>query len=134
MTWNPNGTPIEMRACHDDLDDIRQMKHKYATFTVLTPLPGTQLYAEREQELLSRKPELFDMVHALLPTKLPLQDFYAECAKLWTNAVPFYRLLPTLARFGIHGMWQRIRLFGAFLAKARTAHLDYASDATESES
>lgn len=109
---------------------VRRMKHKYATFTVLTPLPGTQLYAERAHELLSRKPELFDMVHALLPTKLPLKDFYAEYAKLWTNAVPFYRVLPTLARFGIHGMLQRIRLFGAFLKRAKAAHLDYSSDLT----
>jgi radical SAM superfamily enzyme YgiQ (UPF0313 family) len=107
---------------------VRRMKHKYATFTVLTPLPGTQLYAEREQELLSRKPELFDMVHALLPTMLPLKDFYAEYAKLWANAVPFYRVLPTLARFGIHGMLQRIHLFSAFLKRAKTAHMDYSSD------
>lgn len=113
------------------LSYVRKMKHKYATFTVLTPLPGTQLYAERKQELLSRKPELFDMVHALLPTRLPLQDFYAEYAKLWTNAVPFYRILPTLTRFGIHGMLQRIRLFGVFLERARMAHMDYSSDVTE---
>jgi len=104
---------------------VRQMKHKYATFTVLTPLPGTQLYAERESELLSRQPELFDMVHALLPTRLPLKEFYAEYAKLWTRAVPLYRMLPTLARFGAHGMLQRIRLFGVFLKKVHSAHLDY---------
>jgi radical SAM superfamily enzyme YgiQ (UPF0313 family) len=114
---------------HEDfrnlLSYVRRMKHKYATFTVLTPLPGTQLYAQRERELLSRKPELFDMVHALLPTKLPLQEFYAEYAKLWTRAVPFYRVVPTLARFGMRGMLQRIRLFGKFLQKSRTAHLDY---------
>jgi radical SAM superfamily enzyme YgiQ (UPF0313 family) len=113
------------------LSYVRRMKHKYATFTVLTPLPGTQIYAERQHELLSRKPELFDMVHALLPTTLPLQDFYAEYAKLWTSAVPFYRVLPTLARFGIHGMLQRIRLFGTFLKRAKTAHLDYSSDVAE---
>lgn len=107
------------------LDYVRRMKHKYATFTVLTPLPGTQLHGEREHELLSRKPELFDMVHALLPTKLPLKDFYAEYAKLWTNAVPFYRVVPTLARFGLHGILQRIRLFGTFLKRIKAAHLDY---------
>jgi len=104
---------------------VRQMKHKYATFTVLTPLPGTQLHAQREQELLSRKPELYDMVHALLPTTLPLTEFYAEYARLWTKAVPFYRIIPTLARFGAQGILQRIRLFGKFLQKVRTAHLDY---------
>ncbi|MDP1613241.1 MAG: radical SAM protein [Sulfuritalea sp.] len=107
------------------LGHVRRMKHKYATFTVLTPLPGTRLYAQREGELLSRKPELFDMVHALLPTNLPLPEFYAEYARLWTRAVPFHRLLPTLARFGTWGMLQRIRLFGLFLKKVRAAHLDY---------
>lgn len=104
---------------------VRRLKHKYATFTVLTPLPGTLLYAEREQELLSRKPELYDMVHALLPTTLPLPEFYEEYARLWTKAVPFHRMIPTLARFGPRGMLQRIRLFGKFLKKIRAAHLDY---------
>ena len=108
---------------------VRRMKHKYATFTVLTPLPGTQLHAEREKDLLSHKPELFDMVHALLPTRLPLKDFYAEYARLWTRAVPFYRVLPTLTRFGLHGMLQRVRLFGTFLKRAKMAYLDYTSDA-----
>jgi radical SAM superfamily enzyme YgiQ (UPF0313 family) len=113
------------------LSYVRRMRHKYATFTVLTPLPGTQLYNEREQELLSHKPELFDMVHALLPTKLPLPDFYAEYAKLWANAVPFHRVLPTLLRFGTHGMLQRMRLFSTFLTRVRGAHFDYQSNASE---
>lgn len=104
---------------------VRRLKHKYATFTVLTPLPGTQLYAEREGELLSRKPEMYDMVHALLPTTLPLHEFYTEYTRLWTRAVPFYRILPTLARFGAQGMLQRLRLFGVVMKKMRTAHLDY---------
>lgn len=104
---------------------VRRLKHRYATFTVMTPLPGTRLHAEREQELLSRKPELYDMIHALLPTSLPLPDFYEELAQLWTKAVPFYRVLPTLARFGPHGLLQRLSLFGAFLKRIRSAHLDY---------
>jgi hypothetical protein len=71
------------------------------------------------------------MVHALLPTKLPLKEFYAEYANLWTKAVPFHRVVPALARFGIHGMLLRIRLFGRFLQKVRTAHLDYSGDVKE---
>jgi radical SAM superfamily enzyme YgiQ (UPF0313 family) len=113
---------------------VRRMKHTYATFTVLTPLPGTQLYAQRRQELLSHQPELFDMVHALLPTKLPLRDFYAEYARLWMRAVPLYRVLPTLTRFGLHGMLQRMRLLGAFLKKAKAGYLDYAPRMTTTTS
>lgn len=104
---------------------VRKMKHKYATFTVLTPLPGTQLYALREKDLLSRKPELFDMIHALFPTTLPLKEFYKELANLWTKAVPLYRVLPTLFRFGFHGMLIRIKIFRRVLEKCKVLHLDY---------
>ena len=108
------------------VDHVRRLKHKYATFTILTPLPGTRLYADSAPRLLSRKPELYDMLHALLPTTLPLEEFYAEYAKLWTQAVPLYRSLPTLLRFGVHGIGLRMRLFGEFLSRLRRAHLDYA--------
>ncbi|MBT0665009.1 cobalamin-dependent protein [Geobacter pelophilus] len=104
---------------------VRRLRLKYATFTVMTPLPGTALHKEREQEILSRKPELYDMLHALLPTTLPLEEFYRELANLYTNAVPFYRVLPALYRFGMHGLLLRIRLFGRILAKIKAGHLDY---------
>ncbi len=104
---------------------VRKMKHKYISFTVLTPLPGTELYPAREQELLSRKPELYDMLHALFPTTLPMEEFYKEVANLWTKSVPLYRVLPTLFRFGLHGMFVRIRLFNRVLAKSKLLHLDY---------
>ncbi|MGD9950374.1 MAG: radical SAM protein [Desulfobulbus sp.] len=103
----------------------RKMKHTYATFTVLTPLPGTQLYATRQQELLSRKPELYDMLHALFPTTLPIQEFYKELANLWTKAIPLHRVLPTLFRFGLHGMLIRIKIFRRVLDKCKVLHLDY---------
>ena len=107
------------------LAHARRLKHKYATFTVMTPLPGTELHAARKKELLSQKPELYDMIHALLPTTLPLPEFYQELANLWVKAVPLYRVIPTLARFGPRGMLLRIKLLGRFLDKARAAHLDY---------
>jgi len=107
------------------LSYVRKMKHKYATFTVMTPLPGTDLYDQRQHELLSRKPELYDMLHTLLPTALPLQEFYREFANLWIKAVPLYRLLPTLFRFGLHGMLTRVKIFSRVLEKFKLMHLDY---------
>jgi radical SAM superfamily enzyme YgiQ (UPF0313 family) len=104
---------------------VRSLRHQYATFTVMTPLPGTELHAAREGELLSRRPELYDMLHALLPTTLPLPEFYGEMATLYSKAVPWHRALPALLRFGIHNMWLRIRLFGTFLQRVRSFHLDY---------
>ena len=107
------------------LAHVRKMKHKYATFTVMTPLPGTELHAARENELLSGKPELYDMLHPLLPTTLPMQEFYREFGKLYTNAVPLYRALPTLLRFGAGGMLLRLKMLGRFLEKLKAMHLDY---------
>jgi hopanoid C-3 methylase len=104
---------------------VRKMKHKYLIFTVLTPVPGTELHDARKNELLSLKPELYDMVHTLLPTTLPLQEFYKEFANLYSNAVPLYRYVPTVFRFGLHGMLLRIKLFSRVLKKFKLMHLDY---------
>lgn len=104
---------------------VRDLKLRYATFTVMTPLPGTELHAAVRDRLLSAKPELYDMLHALVPTRLPLPEFYEQMAQLYAGAVPPGRSLPTLLRFGLHGMLLRLRLFGKFLARVRAAHLDY---------
>lgn len=104
---------------------IRKLKLDYATFTVMTPLPGTELHSSRCRELLSDKPELYDMLHALLPTRLPLPEFYEELARLYAGAVPLHRSLPALLRYGLHGLALRLRLFGTFLQRVRAAHLDY---------
>jgi radical SAM superfamily enzyme YgiQ (UPF0313 family) len=104
---------------------VRRLGHTYATFTVMTPLPGTELHATRRGELLSERPELYDMLHALLPTSLTLKDFYQEMIELYSKAVPLHKALPTLFRFGLHGMLLRLRMFGRFLEKIKVAHLDY---------
>lgn len=49
--------------------------------TILTPLPGTQLYRAYEDRLMTRDYRLFDLLHAVLPTKLPRAEFYAEFAR-----------------------------------------------------
>lgn len=52
-------------------------------FTILTPLPGTQLYKTYESQLLTHDHRLFDLLHAVLPTRLPRPEFYAEFARLY---------------------------------------------------
>lgn len=56
-------------------------------FSVLTPLPGTDLWDETADEIATHDWELFDIAHAVLPTKLPLLDFYTEYAGLWRHAM-----------------------------------------------
>jgi radical SAM superfamily enzyme YgiQ (UPF0313 family) len=56
-------------------------------FSVLTPLPGTDLWDEVKADLVTEDWELFDIAHTVLPTKLPLDEFYREYAGLWQHAL-----------------------------------------------
>ena len=71
-------------------EDFRQLKAYrerksiiYPQFTILTPLPGTDLYEQRYHELVTHDYRLFDALHAVLPTRLPREEFYKEFAGLY---------------------------------------------------
>jgi magnesium-protoporphyrin IX monomethyl ester (oxidative) cyclase len=46
--------------------------------SVNTPYPGTETWRTEGRRLTSRDYRLFDIQHAVLPTRLPLADFYRE--------------------------------------------------------
>jgi magnesium-protoporphyrin IX monomethyl ester (oxidative) cyclase len=49
--------------------------------TVITPYPGTEIWHAQARKLTTRDYRLFDIQHAVLPTKLPLPRFYEELVK-----------------------------------------------------
>lgn len=65
---------------------VRRLRIRTPTFSVLTPLPGTQLFEALRQRLTTTNYELFDLLHAVLPTRLSLPEFYRELAKLYRSA------------------------------------------------
>ncbi len=83
----------------DDFKRLRDyVSHKGIThtqFTVLTPLPGTQLYRARHSELLTDDYSCFDTLHAVLPTRLPREEFYRSFAELYHqhDIGPYYDLV-----------------------------------------
>src|SRR5450759_1969617 len=46
--------------------------------SVNTPYPGTESWLTEERRLQTRDYRLFDIQHAVLPTRLPLAEFYEE--------------------------------------------------------
>ncbi len=46
--------------------------------TVATPYPGTELWLTESRKLTTQDYRLFDIQHAVLPTTLPLHEFYSE--------------------------------------------------------
>jgi radical SAM superfamily enzyme YgiQ (UPF0313 family) len=57
---------------------INEMGIGLPLVTILTPLPGTELYRMKEPELLTKDARLFDLLHAVLPTKIPRATFYKK--------------------------------------------------------
>jgi hopanoid C-3 methylase len=49
--------------------------------TVATPYPGTELWFTESRKLTTLDYRLYDIQHAVLPTKLPLKHFYQELVK-----------------------------------------------------
>lgn len=62
---------------------LAKMRIQSPSFSILTPLPGTGLYDEMQEELQTSDYELYDLLHAILPTELNLTDFYKEFASLY---------------------------------------------------
>jgi magnesium-protoporphyrin IX monomethyl ester (oxidative) cyclase len=71
--------------------------------TVATPYPGTELFHTESRDLTSVDYRLYDIQHAVLPTRLPLKEFYEELVKTqeiinqkfmgWKTAIAVSRIL-----------------------------------------
>jgi len=77
-----------------DLDDFQRLREWIdrmgaynSGFSILTPLPGTDLWDTAKKNVNTQKWEMFDIVHAVTPTRLPLDEFYAEYSRLWRHAL-----------------------------------------------
>jgi hopanoid C-3 methylase len=49
--------------------------------SINTPYPGTETWLTEQRRLATRDYRLFDIAHCVLPTKMPLADFYRELIK-----------------------------------------------------
>ena len=56
-------------------------------FSVLTPLPGTDLWDEASRQVTTHDWEMYDLIHTVLPTTLPLEEFYEEYSALWRHVL-----------------------------------------------
>lgn len=106
-------------------DYVRRLRLRHASYSVLTPLPGTRLFAETEKERLPYQPHLYDFLHTTLPTKLPLPQFYSEFAELYEKAIPPHRSIPILARYGVKRIPGVLKLIPEAINQIRNHHQDH---------
>jgi radical SAM superfamily enzyme YgiQ (UPF0313 family) len=106
----------------------RDLDLTFASFAVLTPLPGTDFYADVQGQLITRNYDYFDFLHTVLPTELPLKEFYAEYSNLYRDAIPLTKSVAMLRRLPLREI--PVTLFKSFclLISLRNAYRDYDSE------
>jgi radical SAM superfamily enzyme YgiQ (UPF0313 family) len=70
----------------------------HPVFTVLSPFPGTDLYNAVKETFITEGFELIDFFHTVLPTKLPLDEFYEEFLGLYRRAYPFKNFIKSIVK------------------------------------
>ncbi len=73
-------TPEDFRAM---ADYAGAHKVAYAGYTILTPMPGTVYYEQEKNSIVDNDLRKYNFFNAVLPTYLPVEDFYKEVGALW---------------------------------------------------
>ncbi len=114
---------------HEDFDALhdycRRLGLDFASFAVLTPLPGTGFYRDMQERLITRDYALYDFVHTVLPTVLPLPQFYGELARLYREAIPKGKQLSILAKYRWREIPPLLSKSRRILKQVEGAHLHY---------
>ncbi|MCK9363472.1 MAG: B12-binding domain-containing radical SAM protein [Syntrophales bacterium] len=103
----------------------RSLALSFPTFSVLTPLPGTDFYEEVKGKLITKNYDLFDFIHTLLPTKLPLNEFFDNLNFLYMNAKSPIKALSFMMKYPLKEIPGLIALFLRFSRQVKNAYKDY---------
>ena len=103
----------------------RKLGLNFASFAVLTPLPGTDLYDEVKARMITDNYDYFDFIHTLLPTTLPLKEFYGEYARLYRDEIPFRKAVSFLRKYPCKDILPIMAKSLRWQSRLKTAYLDY---------
>ncbi len=113
-----------------DFADLRQycldLDLDFIGFSVLTPLPGTDLYQEVKDRLITVDYDYFDFFHTLLPTALPLKDFYGELATLFRRSRSLKNQVRLMRKYRLRELPSLFRAYGGLMGRLKTLAEDYA--------
>ena len=65
------------------IDYVKMLKIGFPQFTVMTPLPGTEIFPQMQSRLTQTQHHLYDLAHPVVPTRLTLEKFYEQLARLY---------------------------------------------------
>ncbi|MDQ7824038.1 MAG: radical SAM protein [Candidatus Eremiobacteraeota bacterium] len=106
-------------------DYCLELELDFIGFSVLTPLPGTDLYTEVRESLITSDYDFFDFFHSLLPTRLPIKDFYREVVTLFKRSRSVKSQFRLLSKYPLREMPSLFRAYGDLLKRLGTLERDY---------
>jgi radical SAM superfamily enzyme YgiQ (UPF0313 family) len=113
----------------EDFGDLRKycldLDLDFIGFPVLTPLPGTDLYQEVKDKLISSNYDYFDFFHTVMPTTLPMKDFYRELTTLYKTSRSLKNRIKLMRRYPLRELPKLFRAYGDFLKRLNTLDQDY---------
>jgi radical SAM superfamily enzyme YgiQ (UPF0313 family) len=124
---NPDYTRDDWDRLWRFIDDVGLY---YLNISPLTPLPGTSIWDDYADDVVvpRRAHGLWDLSHAVLPTRLPLATFYRELRRVYTRAILSMRRAagltlrtrpPVLSPAYLRIWWGAIRIYLQFRRAAR---------------
>jgi hypothetical protein len=88
-------------------------------------LPGTDLYEEVRDRLITPDYDFVDFFHTLLPTSLPKDEFYRELAALYRRSWPVKNQIRLARKYRLRELPSLFRAYGAFMKRLQSLARDY---------
>jgi radical SAM superfamily enzyme YgiQ (UPF0313 family) len=80
---------------------VGRMGIDFPVFQILTPLPGTSVYDENRENLVTDNYDFFDLSHSVLRTDLPFHEFHRHFQKLFRDNYSISRSLRLASKMPI---------------------------------
>lgn len=131
------GFMLKPDVSHDDfrrIDDFVE-RHKailHVEFTPMTPCPGTALYEDKKDQIVTHDWQVYDMQHFVVKTVLPQEEIYRLIMRSYTKvAMRIIRRKGLKLFFTQWGGWKYRMIRGLLAERAALgrAHLDVAATA-----
>jgi hopanoid C-3 methylase HpnR len=114
---DPDWDRERFRAIREWCNEIPEV----VNISVNTPYPGTETWYTESRRLISRDYRLFDIQHVVLPTRLPLAEFYEELvatqrvlARKHLGAKQIWGAAKNVAKLLAHGQTNFVRMLFKF--------------------
>ena len=105
---------------------VQSMPPVEATFTVYSPSPGTEDWKKHAGDFICDPIRFYDCMHTILPTRLPLKEFYRHFADLTVRAMSRNPLRVNKTRVKLRELVKLVWMTGRYIRTQRDLWRDYA--------